>query len=105
MPDDLYNPDFLFCSNTAACSVVSSQPWKINKKNSTYNLKLIFKTLATIINDDNRADDDDDDDNDDDDDDDDDDDSNKDNYDCKRSLIMIILLIQKKCDRCWWLIN
>ena len=58
------------------------------------------KTIATIIKDDNSANDDDDDDNDDDEDDDDDDDSNKDKYDCKRSLIMIILLIQDQCDRC-----
>ena len=71
-------------------------------RKSTHNLKLIFKkTIATIIKDDNSAnDDDDDDDNDDDEDDDDDDDSNKDKYDCKRSLIMIILLIQDQCDRC-----
>ena len=70
-------------------------------RKSTHNLKLIFKkTIATIIKDDNSANDDDDDDNDDDDDDDDDDDSNKDKYDCKRSLIMIILLIQDQCDRC-----
>ena len=70
-------------------------------RKSTHNLKLIFKkTIATIIKDDNSANDDDDDDNDDDEDDDDDDDSNKDKYDCKRSLIMIILLIQDQCDRC-----
>ena len=55
---------------------------------------------GTTIKDDNSANDDDDDDNDDDEDDDDDDDSNKDKYDCKRSLIMIILLIQDQCDRC-----
>ena len=70
-------------------------------RKSTHNLKLRFKkTIATIIKDDNSANDDDDDDNDDDEDDDDDDDSNKDKYDCKRSLIMIILLIQDQCDRC-----
>ena len=32
MPDDPSDPDFLFCSNTAGCSIVGSQPkQEINK--------------------------------------------------------------------------